>query len=236
MGLRRGKLYLRIGGVPLLVHALRHLLAVPRVGGVVVVARPGGEVAMRRLCRAWRVPRVLGIVRGGSTRASSVWCGLQAVPASADVVLVHDGARPFPSTTLITRVLRTTQRHGAAIAALPVTATVKEADGALVVRRTLPRQRLWLAQTPQGFRTATLRRAYQRLIGRSASADAVLRRLPLPDDASIVERAGGRVRVVPGEATNIKVTMPADLMIAQAMWQSRRVRRGTGFESIDCSP
>ncbi len=223
MGRHRGKLHLRIGGIPLLVHALRRLTALPLIGGIVVVARSGGEADIVRLCRAWRIPRVLAVVRGGSTRAASVWCGLQTVPASADVVLIHDGARPFPSSRLIADVARAARRYGAAIAAVPVTATVKEADDARAVRRTVPRERLWLAQTPQGFRTATLRRAYQRVIGRSASADAALRRLDVPDDASIVERAGGRVRLVRGETTNIKVTVPADLLMAIALCRLRIV-------------
>ncbi len=212
-----GKLRLRIGGVPLLVHTLRRLTASPLVHGVVIVGRPGHEALLRGLCRAWRVPRVLAVVAGGATRAASVWRGLQAVPQATSIVLVHDGARPFPSQALIAKVIHETRRHGAAIAALPVTSTVKEANGAHLVRRTVPRDTLWLAQTPQGFRAERLRRAYQRIIGRGASADAALRRLALSDDASVVERSGGRVRLVPGEATNIKVTVPADLVIAQTL-------------------
>ena len=236
MGRRAGKLRTRIGGVPLLIHALRRLTSSPFVGGVVIAARPGQEAAVRRLCRAWRVPRVLAVVPGGSTRAASVWQGLRAVPPSADVVLIHDGARPFPSAQLIAGVARSARRHGAAIAAVPVTATVKEAclpreiaagrqaNGARIVHRTVARERLWLAQTPQGFRTAALRRAYQRLIGRAASADGALRRLQLPDDASVVEQMGARVHLVPGEPENLKVTTPSDVTMAEAVWHSHHRR------------
>lgn len=211
-----GKLQQRIAGVPLLVHTLRRLTASPLIGGVVVVARPGAEAGLRRLCRRWRIKRLLDVVAGGPTRAASVWHGLQAVPPSAQVVLVHDGARPFPSLSLIARVIADARRHGAAIAAVPVAATVKEANGARLVRRTVPRERLWLAQTPQGFRAARLRRAYQQLVGR-ASGEAALRRLALPDDASVVERAGYRVRLVPGDSQNIKITVPSDVAIAEAI-------------------
>ena len=222
MGRGVDKLGLRVGGVPLLAHTLRRLTASPFVGGVVVVARPGREQAVRRQCRAWNIPRILDVVAGGATRTASVWRGLQAVPARTNLVLVHDGARPFPSAGLIARVVRDARRYGAAIAALPVTATVKEANGAHIVHRTVPRETLWLAQTPQGFRLQRLRRAYQRLVGRAASADAAVRRLALPDDAAVVERAGGRVRLVAGEPENIKVTVPSDLLLAEALWRARR--------------
>ena len=212
-----GKLQARIGGVPLLAHTLRRLTDSPLIHGVIVVARPGTEAAVDRFCRAWRIPRVLGVVGGGATRAASVWRGLQAVPLTTRVVLVHDGARPFPSRRLIAAVIRNARRYGAAVAAVPVTSTVKEVNGTRAVQRTVPREHLWLAQTPQGFRAERLRRAYQRLGERSA-----WRRLHLPDDASIVERAGYGVHLVPGDPQNIKVTVPSDLIIAEALWRRER--------------
>jgi 2-C-methyl-D-erythritol 4-phosphate cytidylyltransferase/2-C-methyl-D-erythritol 2,4-cyclodiphosphate synthase len=148
------------------------------------------------------------------------------VPATADVVLIHDAARPFVSADLIDRMIRAGQQHGAAIAAMPVSDTVKQAgaagpNGERPIRATLPRDEIFLAQTPQAFRRDVLDRALRD----GGSADAT-------DEAMLVERAGFPVHVVQGEATNVKITTGDDLARAKALAQSEptRLRIGTGYD------
>jgi 2-C-methyl-D-erythritol 4-phosphate cytidylyltransferase len=144
------------------------------------------------------------IVSGGATRAASVRAGLAAVPPSADVIVVHDGARPLASAALFKTVVDAVLGGAdAAIPGTPVADTLKRVDANLVTA-TVPRQDMVAVQTPQAFRAELLRRAHRE------GADA-------SDDAALVEALGATVRVVPGEARNIKVTTTADLEIAQAL-------------------
>ena len=161
---------------------------------VVVVLPPG---------RTWEGPKVTAAVVGGERRSDSVRAGLGAVDADADVVVVHDAARPLASPALFRAVIDAV-RGGAdgAVPALALSDTVKRVDGSRVVE-TLPRDGLATVQTPQAFRADVLRRAH------ASNADAT-------DDAALVEAAGGTVVVVPGERANLKVTTPADLEVAAA--------------------
>jgi len=147
-------------------------------------------------------------VAGGATRSASVRAGLAQVPDDADVVVVHDAARPLASVGLFTAVVDAV-RDGAdaAVPGLPVTDTVKRVVGARVVA-TVPRDDLVTIQTPQAFRADTLRAAH------AGAPDA-------SDDAALVERAGGKVVVVPGEPENLKITTPVDLVVASALLRER---------------
>jgi 2-C-methyl-D-erythritol 4-phosphate cytidylyltransferase len=149
-----------------------------------------------------------GWVRGGATRSESVRNALAAAPADAEAIVVHDAARPLVPPELFTRTIAALEDADAAVAAAPVTDTVKEAGADRVVQRTLDRSRLWAIQTPQAFRRAALERALD--VGDDVLAQAT-------DDAWLVERAGGRVVVVPAPPTNLKVTTPADLQLAQLL-------------------
>jgi 2-C-methyl-D-erythritol 4-phosphate cytidylyltransferase len=144
------------------------------------------------------------VVAGGDTRAASVRAGLAAVPGDADVVVVHDAARPLAPIKLFEAVVQAV-RGGAdgAIPVVPVTDTVKVVDGEVVVE-TLDRSRLVAVQTPQAFATALLRRAHE------GSPDAT-------DDAALIEAMGGRVVVVPGDPVNAKITTEYDLLVARAL-------------------
>jgi 2-C-methyl-D-erythritol 4-phosphate cytidylyltransferase len=149
------------------------------------------------------------VVAGGATRQASVRQALQAAPNDVDVVLVHDAVRPFIDRRLIDAVVAAAVTHGAAICALPLTETIKRVrDG--VVETTLDRSGLWAVQTPQGFRIAVLREAHDK-----AQRDGVI----ATDDAMLVERLGQPVRVVPGLASNVKITTPADLRRARERWR-----------------
>lgn len=212
-GLR--KQYLEIDGEPVLLRAIRPFLVHPGIAEVVVVL-PADDLA--------DPPRFLldlpaARVAGGAERGDSVWNGLAALSPEVDLVLVHDGARPFVTREVIDRVLARAQ-EGGAVAAVPATDTLKEVDGDGRVVATVDRARIWHAQTPQGFPVATLRAAYQR-----ARRDG----WQGTDDASVCERCGVPIVVVEGSRDNLKITTPADLPVARAI--AARLRAGSG-ESI----
>ena len=204
--LGRVKQYLELGGVPVLARAALQAEACPDVAAIVVAVPAGDEARVREMLAAHGVTKLHAVVAGGAERADSVRRALDAVPAGLALVAVHDAARPFASPGLFARVLGAAREHGAALAALPCTDTVKQADGTQVAR-TIDRRTLWLAQTPQAFRIPVLRDAYVRA-GAAAST--------FTDEASLVEAAGGRVELVAGEKENFKVTDADDLARARA--------------------
>jgi 2-C-methyl-D-erythritol 4-phosphate cytidylyltransferase len=200
LGSERPKAFVILAGRPMVdwsVAALREVAAIERI----VVALPAGE----------RAPDGCVGVRGGAVRAASVAAALAAA-GDGDPVLIHDAARPLLEAELVERVLAGVDGVDGAIAAAPVTDTTKEAGADGLVRRTLDRSRLWAVQTPQVFRRAALERALH--VGADVLAAAT-------DEAWLVERAGGRVRIVPAPAANLKVTTPLDLRIAEALLAGR---------------
>ncbi|MBN2496789.1 MAG: 2-C-methyl-D-erythritol 4-phosphate cytidylyltransferase [Deltaproteobacteria bacterium] len=197
------KQFVPAAGAPLLHHTLRALRASACLDGLVAVV-PAGRLADPELLPAEMRSRPdleLRVVAGGARRRDSVRCGLEALPASCDVVLVHDGARPAVSRSLVERVLAGVERSGACVPVLPVAETVWEIDASGRARHTRLRDRLRLAQTPQGFSREILEAAYARPV-----------EAELTDDASLVESAGYPVETVAGDPENIKVTVPADLV------------------------
>jgi 2-C-methyl-D-erythritol 4-phosphate cytidylyltransferase len=151
------------------------------------------------------------VVAGGASRTESVWRGLQALDAaSANVVAVHDGVRPFVSPAEIDAVIKAADEHGAAILVAPVTDTLKEVEGGRVVR-TFERESLRRALTPQCFRYDLLRRAYERALAENADAT---------DDSALVERLGLQVVAVEGDPRNIKLTRAEDFVLAEVIVQS----------------
>jgi 2-C-methyl-D-erythritol 4-phosphate cytidylyltransferase len=202
-----------VGGVPMLVRSVR-TLAEARLVDVVVVAAPPHEVtSVRALLADHEVPAEVCVVAGGATRQESVRLAVAALAPDVDIVLVHDAARPLVPVELVDAVAAAV-RDGAdaVVPGLPVTETIKEVDGASVVRTTLDRSALRAVQTPQGFRRALLEQAH-------AAADLVA-----TDDAGLVERLGRPVRVVPGAEEAFKVTRPLDLLLAEALISLRSVR------------
>lgn len=196
------KQYLEIGGEPLLLRAVRPFAEHPGIAHVVIVL-PEADAASPP---DW-LAGFGSVVAGGEQRADSVRNGVAALPLAADPVLIHDGARPFPSRELIDRVLAAA-RLGPVLPALPASDTLKRVDAEGRVVDTLDREGVWQAQTPQGFPRKTLERLYGRA-GREG--------IRCTDDAALAERCGEQVRVVHGELANLKVTRPQDLELAAAL-------------------
>lgn len=200
-----------LGDEPLLVHAVRAAVASRSVDLVVVAAPPGDADEFRDLLTGY-APHLL-VVPGGATRRRSVAAALAALPASVEVVLVHDAARCLAPPALFTAVAEAVADGAAAVVpALPVADTVKQIAGDVVVA-TLDRSRLRAAQTPQGFRRTVLENAHA-----TVDEDAT-------DDAGMVERTGATVRVVPGDEEAFKITRPSDLVFAETLLARRPAGR-----------
>lgn len=221
MGASRPKQFIEIGGSPILLRSARAFLESPSVAKVLLVVPEDYFDAARSLVAAFnREAQAAGrrtwpeeameVLVGGKERQDSVWNGLRGVPEECGWVAIHDGARPFLSPELLDRAFRAALDTGAAIAALPATDTVKRVRDAAVVE-TVPREDLWLVQTPQIFRKDLIVRAYEEAISNGWAAT---------DDAAFVERLGHPVAVVPGDSENIKITRPEDL--ARAEWMLAR--------------
>ncbi|MBG6139193.1 2-C-methyl-D-erythritol 4-phosphate cytidylyltransferase [Longispora fulva] len=204
-GLRLGpgapKALRHLAGEPLLVHAVRRLLATPDVGCVVVAAPPGEVDTVQAM-----LPEGVLVVEGGATRQSSVANALRAVPAEYTIILVHDAARALTPPAVIARVAAAVRAGAlAVIPVLPVVDTIKRVDDAGDVLATVDRAVLRAVQTPQGFDRKTLTTAHDQ-----AGDD-------LTDDAGLVEMMGVRVATVPGDDLAMKITRPLDLKIAEAL-------------------
>jgi 2-C-methyl-D-erythritol 4-phosphate cytidylyltransferase len=200
---------LELGGEPILFRVIETMQGVAGCVEVVPVLH-AEEVDDSALTAELRERFSIGrAVRGGDSRQASVFEGLKALESDAEVVLVHDAVRPLVSADVVRRVARAAAERGGAIAAVPCSDTVKEVgEGGTVIRRTVPRETLWLARTPQGFRRDVLLAAEER-----AAADGFCG----TDEAQIVERIGGEVHVVEDARDNLKITTHEDLAIAEAI-------------------
>jgi 2-C-methyl-D-erythritol 4-phosphate cytidylyltransferase len=207
LGADRPKALVELAGQTLLEHSIAALRAVEGIERIILALPPG--VHLMHL-----PPDVQG-VEGGAARSESVSRALAAAEPHHELVLVHDAARPLLRPELAERVIAALvgdPAADAAIAAAPVTDTIKLTDGELAVTETLDRSVLWSVQTPQVFRREALRRALEVPTGQLAAAT---------DDASLIERAGGRVIVVPSSSENLKVTTPVDLRLAELLLAER---------------
>ena len=210
------KQFLALDGVPILIHSLRAFAGVPRVNGIyVAVRKPEIERAEAQVMEYGFADRVR-VVEGGDSRQESVEHALAALPAQPDdIVLVHDAVRPLIDAAAIDRTIDAVAEHGAAIVGLPAVDTIKQvertAHGAIITA-TIPRESIVLAQTPQGFRFGLLKSAFA-----EAAADGFLG----TDEASLIERAGQPVHVVPGSQVNLKITQAGDLELAEFYLRQR---------------
>ncbi|WP_322172621.1 2-C-methyl-D-erythritol 2,4-cyclodiphosphate synthase [Acutalibacter caecimuris] len=222
MGKGRPKVLRPIGGVPVLAWSLAALLACPYVEETCVVCREGEMDEIARL--AARVAAKTGggkpvtFALAGEDRQSSVYNGAMALQGRGDYLLIHDGARPFAGGELLGAVCRDALAYGAATAAVPSKDTCKLSDGQGFVAGTPPREHLMAVQTPQAFRRELYLYAVEKARQRGQS---------YTDDCQLVEAAGCRVRLTPGDYQNFKITTPEDLLLAQAMAAERS---GAGME------
>lgn len=201
-----------LGGVPLLVHAVRALVQSRLVDVVVVAAPPDDVVAVRALLDDHDLPKDVEVVAGGSTRQESVRLALVSLPEDVDVVLVHDAARPLVPVELVDAVAQAVRAGAdAVVPAIPLTDTVKRVDEHGDVLGTLDRSMLRAVQTPQGFRRSALERSH-------VAADGAV----VTDDAGLAELAGIEVTTIRGSAEALKVTHPIDLLFAEALLARRR--------------
>lgn len=198
------KLLAPLAGRPLLAHTLAAFQSCPSVERVALVMARGRLEEGRDLVRAHGFDKVAAVCEGGERRQDSVRAGLEALGPCGWVV-VHDGARPLVTPRLIEDGLAAAHETGAALCAVPLSDTLKQVTASGEVERTVEREGLWLAQTPQVFRCDLLLDAHRRAKGEAT------------DDAALVEAMGGRVRVYMGSPRNIKVTTPEDLALAEAL-------------------
>jgi 2-C-methyl-D-erythritol 4-phosphate cytidylyltransferase len=207
------KQFTELGGTPILIHTLRKFAAVDAVSEIWIALRENEVVGFRARLESEAkdiLKKKVELVVGGEHRQQSVENALNAVTAAGDdIVLVHDAVRPFVTGEIIREVIEAAKKYGAAIAGLPAVDTVKQvertAEGALI-KATIPRAGIVMAQTPQGFRYDVIKKAFD-----EASADGFLG----TDEASLVERSGHDVAVVMGSPRNIKITAPADMELAE---------------------
>ncbi len=201
MGLPHPKQFHPLHGKPILVWTLERLCTLPFLAGIVAVVPQEAVTAVRALLSTLPAFPAVTVVGGGARRQDSVVAGIKALPEDCRWVLIHDGVRPFASSELFRKTHEAALRCGAAICACRALETVKLVQDGWV-RATVPRDQVWLVQTPQVFRREVVEEAF-----RTAEAEG----LEATDDASLVERLGVRVAVVDGEKTNIKITTPEDL-------------------------
>lgn len=217
------KAFVPMAGVPMLLHAARRVERSPLVHHIVVVVGAPDVDRARALLAAHGLRKVAAVVPGGVHRQDSVSAGFAHLE-EAPVTVVHDGARPLVTPEVVTAVIQAAAEAGAASAGIPVRETVKLVDGRDATQ-TLDRDRLWVAHTPQAFRTELLREAHRR-----AKADG----FSGTDDAVLVERLGHVVRMVEDSPRNLKVTVPADLELAEIYLGQRPgqiVRTGVGYDA-----
>jgi 2-C-methyl-D-erythritol 4-phosphate cytidylyltransferase len=202
------KLLEPLDGIPVLVRTLTALERAQRVDSIVIATREEDLITVSQLCKTYGITKCKKVIRGGEDREHSVLLAALEAEPDTELLAVQDGARPLVSPALIDRVIEAAQRCGAAAPAIPVKDTIKTVreDGA--VEETLERSRLRAVQTPQVFEASLLKAALQAALEEGAV---------LTDDCSAVERLGKVVYLIEGEETNLKITTPTDLILAEAL-------------------
>ena len=209
----RNKLLLNLFGQPLIAWTLRSAQASVSISWIGIIGQPGDWENFREIMASVSLTKPVELIGGGATRQESVYNGLQALPEIADRVLIHDGARCLATPELFDRCAEALQHCSGLIAAIPVKDTIKIVDSKGEIESTPNRQKLWAAQTPQGFEVKQLKQCHERgsRLGWTVT-----------DDAALFEKCDLSVRVVEGEETNLKVTTPVDLAIAEFILRQRQ--------------
>ncbi|MDA0739135.1 MAG: 2-C-methyl-D-erythritol 4-phosphate cytidylyltransferase [Nitrospirae bacterium] len=214
MGTNVPKQFLSLGGVPLLVHALRTFEQSPIISEVIlVVPQDDCQYCREEIIPSHGLKKVSQVVAGGKRRQDSVLNGVRAAHPETEIVVIHDAVRPFVTLDMVTQVVESTRTHGAAIVALQMRDTVKRVNADGFIQETLSREELWLAQTPQAFRRTLLLQAHAQ--GDADGVDAT-------DDAFLIERMNLPVAIVQGSSDNIKITRPEDLHMGEAILTAKQ--------------
>ncbi len=213
MGKSVAKQFLTLGDMPMLAHTLLMFQRASEVDEIIpILSKEDMEICLKEIIERYHVTKVKTLVVGGKERQDSVQNGLQKLEKDASIVLIHDGVRPFVTNEMIEEIVDYARKGECVTVGVPLKDTVKEVNEKGFVVHTLERSRLWAIQTPQAFPVKILRRAYE---------DSYKRNIYGTDDATLVERAGGMVRVIMGSYDNIKITTPEDLLLAEEILKRR---------------
>ncbi|MCK9377200.1 MAG: 2-C-methyl-D-erythritol 4-phosphate cytidylyltransferase [Syntrophobacterales bacterium] len=219
MGHHLPKTYLPLAGKPILAHTLKLFETMPEIREVTVVVHPEDlDYCQENVIARYNFKKVLRLVPGGKERQDSVYHALKALKneEELEIVLVHDGVRPFVTPDQIRQVIEAARRHAGAVLGLPAQDTLKTVDAEGRVRQTLERKDIWQIQTPQAFQAPLLWRAFTEAYSRSFYGT---------DEASLLEEIHQEVVVVPGSPFNLKITTPEDLLLAEAILSLRRRKK-----------
>ncbi len=213
---RTRKPYILLGGKPILAHTLAIFESLKSINEIILVANKKDiTTTSRSVVKKYKFKKIKKIIAGGKTRADSVSKGLKVVDKNAELILIHDGVRPFVSKGTVTKCMLEAKKFGAAILAIPATSTIKQSNEGNFVKLTTNRCSLWEVQTPQVFKKALILAAYKKA-GRN--------RCHATDDSCLVEKLGQRVKIVNGLCENIKITTPFDLIVGEAILNASRYR------------
>jgi 2-C-methyl-D-erythritol 4-phosphate cytidylyltransferase len=208
MGANVDKLWLEVAGRPVIAHTWQTFNDASCIDEIVMVVRDGMQPEFQALADQFKFQKSFRLVPGGAERQDSVWNGLEALSAGVEIAVIQDAARPCTREELIAATIVAARETGAAVAAQPVTDTIKETADGHTISRTVDRSKLWSVQTPQTFRVEVIRRAI---------ATARQKNLILTDDTAACELIGQPVRLVKSAAANPKVTVPADLPFVESL-------------------
>jgi 2-C-methyl-D-erythritol 4-phosphate cytidylyltransferase len=210
------KVFANLAGKPVLAHSLLTFSHVPAISGALVVTAEDNIDRVKNVCDEYAIGGVLGVIAGGAERNDSARLGLEELERlgfASSTVLIHDAARPLISHKTISNIINAAQTADGAVPVIPLNDTIKRIDENNLIEATVPRDPLRAVQTPQGFELIYILGLHRE----AAENDA-----PVTDDAMLVERTGGKVIAVPGCHTNIKITRPLDLHIAEVLLNSNR--------------
>jgi len=206
------KQYLSLAGLPILARTLLIFDGCDRIDDIyLVIPEADADFCREKIIGGLKLTRTIHLVSGGEQRQDSVYNGLQKIDANCSIVVIHDGVRPFVNIDQVTATIRGAREFGACILGIPAHDTLKQVDASENIVRTLRRDDIWLAQTPQTFRCDLIKKAYE-----TAKKDCYRG----TDDASLVERLGEPVKIIRGSRANIKITRKEDLKIAQCLLAS----------------
>ncbi len=204
------KLFAELSGIPVLAITLSALNSSKYVNEIILVSSENDFIQASELCKRYAFSKVSKVIKGGATRLLSVYNGVREVSDKAEIIAIHDGARPFVTEKIIKDTVKAAAEYGAAAPFVPVKDTVKTGNSGFV-SSTLKRDELYAVQTPQAFDAGLIK---------AALYNAVKKDLPITDDCSSVEAIGGAVRLVEGSYDNIKITTPEDLIIGDAIFNA----------------